>query len=558
MKFMKLKEPHFSCIFIALFLALAFIVIPPTFIPGDLYSKSGDNGFPLGQADENHIFSAPVSSFNASYVDWKEHGSSPFLSHNDSENTLSAYGKGIWNEGYFGFNVSTNFDIITAARLHIYAKISDPDSNDYVEVYDQNGYDLGGIAPNSRAYVDYALDLPVTTGIALNSFRFMLQCRSIDNRVLTEISYVYIDYSGEKYPLHTSYQDIYGSNGNQVKLYIVNIFYGGGQHITSSDIQNIRNMGFNAIRLHIYWNKLQPVGPYNVNATVFTYTGNPVNFDYPSGIGLDAIVSWSAQNGMAILLTPAWTNSYPVPSWAVSSSGMGETTGDSYEGNNTHLNTISNLLGEGAESATVRSGVNYLYNWMAQHYFKNDNVIFESFNELVTLQDGTAPIQSFANFNNGWIQAIEQAEGAAKNHLKIVEYLRNDDWEYQYAAPYVTGTHSNVLLASHNYAPKDYWDPSGPHGIAYVQTQILTMANAARNIDYPWINTEFSKSIDQAQWQSWYFTVLKSFQDSNVAGWASFCYSSDPNAQTENGQKWNLNNATIRSQMLPVLQRYIA
>jgi hypothetical protein len=349
--------------------------------------------------------------------------------------------------------------------------------------------------------------------------------------------------SGSPLWLHTSGQNIYDSNGKQVKLYTVDIEYGGSQHITLSDIQKIKSMGFNAVRLHIYWQVLQPNGPTSVNTAAFTSTGNVE----PAGIGLDSIVNWCAQNGMYIILNPQWSSGWAPPSW-VPTTSYGQTTGDS--------GRAVNLLGD----TTVQSGVNYLYNWMAQHYSANSNVIFESFNELLTPSntDGGTP---FANFNNGWVSAIEQGEGS-NHHLVLVEMLWNTNWQYILTAPYIAGTHSNIILATHNYDPMTGWigidsNVNDWGGSAWMIQKINSMADAAHSAGYPWMNTEFSKSTDQSNWQSWYTTEMTTFKNDNAAGWTFWCYCSNPNTATGSGAAWNINNPTIGPQILPYLQPYM-
>ena len=95
--------------------------------------------------------------------------------------------------------------------------------------------------------------------------------------------------------------------------------------------------------------------------------------------------------------------------------GIGCTSGDT--------GRAVNIFGD----ANIRSGINFMYNYIAHRYASNPNIIFESFNELLAPNnsDGGTP---FANFNNGWISAVENGEGN-NNHIKIVEVLLNQDSE---------------------------------------------------------------------------------------------------------------------------------
>jgi hypothetical protein len=340
--------------------------------------------------------------------------------------------------------------------------------------------------------------------------------------------------------LHTSGENLYDSSGRQFKIHACCINYAEGEHITLNDIQKIKNWGFNTVRTHIYWGRLQP-GQCAVNALAFTSTADDGN-TAPAGIGLDSIVDWCAQNEMYVILNPHWSPINVAPSWASAlTSNYGQITGDG--------GAPINLLG----NSEIQTGVNYFYNWMAQHYATNGNVIFESFNELVTpsASDGGAP---FANFNNGWISAIESGEGG-NSHLKIVETLLAQPWTDIFTPPYVAGTHNNVLLASHDYAPMQSWHPSSD--ISYVQSKLAMYANNVHGAGFPWIDTEFSKSQDQANFQSFFTTTLDSFESNNAAGWAYWCYCSDANVGASGSATWNINNAAIANQIMPILQSYM-
>jgi hypothetical protein len=198
-------------------------------------------------------------------------------------------------------------------------------------------------------------------------------------------------------------------------------------------------------------------------------------------------------------------------------------------------------------NSQIQSGVEYLYQWMGQHYASSSNVIFEGFNELATSSTSDAGT-AFASFNNGWISAIEQGEGS-NSHLKIVEFLLSASaWTEIFTSPYVSGSHENVLLATHNYSPMNSWNPDTDTD--YVLKREQSAANAAHNAGFPWIDTEWSKDTTQSQWQSFYQTVLQGYSQYNAAGWAYFCYDSNPSSQSH----WNLNNAAIAAEVLPILQ----
>ena len=216
--------------------------------------------------------------------------------------------------------------------------------------------------------------------------------------------------------LHTSGQNIYDSSGNQVKLYTCVLMDGDGNHIAQSDLQKIKNDGFNTIRLFIEWGLIQPNSPTSINTAYFSSASGA---SPTIGAGVDYVVNWASSLGMYVILCPDWTPSWQPPAWAVTASG-GIGLGNPDTGNSPLIDMLNN--------PTVQSGVNYLYNWMAQRYASKSNVIFESFNELQTSNSPATNIQitEFAAFNNGWVSAIQSGEGA-NSHLIALELLY--DWE---------------------------------------------------------------------------------------------------------------------------------
>jgi hypothetical protein len=328
--------------------------------------------------------------------------------------------------------------------------------------------------------------------------------------------------------LHTSGQNLYDSSDNRVKLYTLTIQDGDGMHIGQSDIQDIASMGFNSIRIFLEWELIQPDNSSSVNTAYFTQNGSQT-----IGSSVDNIVNWAEQCGMYVELCVDYTPTWTPPSWTGFSSASSDTIATDI------LDNFNN----------VQSGINYLYQWMGQHYASNSNVIFESFNEM-TVTDSSLGGTPFANFNNGWITAIEQGEGS-NSHLKIVEFLLAD--VEIFTPPYVSGTHSNILLATHNYNPYSSWDPNSSEGISYVLSKEQAATNAAHSAGCPWIDTEWSKATSQNQWQSFYQTVLQGFSQYNSAGWAYYCYDSNPNA--EGG--WNLADSSTAAQVLPILSPYM-
>ena len=321
--------------------------------------------------------------------------------------------------------------------------------------------------------------------------------------------------------LQTSGQNIYDSNGTQVKLYTLVIQDGDGNHVSQNDIQKIKNMGFNAIRVFIEWGYVQPNGPNSVNTAYFTQA---LGASPTIGVGLDYVVNWASALGMYVIICPGWSDSHSPPSWATSLSGP------------SYYELTNGIL----HNKLIQSGIYYMYNWLGQHYASTSNVIFESFNEIATTTDSDA--SSFATFNNGWINAIESGEGG-NSHLKIVELLMNWDNEYNYVllAPYVNGTHANILLGTHDYP---FVDSTSDAALDFAQTY----SSVIHSQNLPWIDTEFSTAVGGTYSSLDYAVSL--LAQYNSTGWGYFCYDSSSTAEGN----YNINNPSNAASILPILQ----
>jgi hypothetical protein len=327
--------------------------------------------------------------------------------------------------------------------------------------------------------------------------------------------------------LHTSGQNIYYDNGSQVKLYTCVIQDGDGNHIVQSDIQKIKNMGFNVIRLFIEWGTVQPTAS-SMNTNYFALqTGASSTI----GSGVDYIVNWASALGMYTIICPAWTNTWQPPAWATAlSGGVGVNSGDS----STRVNLLYNTQ--------IQAGINYMYNWIAQRYATNKYVIFESMNEIGQEPATAADRTAFANYNNGWISAIESGEGA-NNHIKIAQLLYDGSgYNYALQTPYINGTHSNIIMATHSYP---LVDSAASTALSFAQT----WSNAIHNAGFPWMDTEHSTALGGTFTPNLAY-ALSLFNTYNAVGWGYFCY--DSNANTE--RTYNVNNPTDGPQILAVLQ----
>ena len=299
---------------------------------------------------------------------------------------------------------------------------------------------------------------------------------------------------------------------------------GDENHITQNDIQKIKNMGFNAIRIFIEWGNVQPDSPNSINTAYFTQASNA---SPTIGAGLDYVVNWASALGMYVVICPAWTPSWFPPLWATSLDGL---TGLTSGGLSTPVDMLYNT--------TVQLGIFYMYNWMAQHYVSNSNVIFEGFNELST----SAPDDSaFASFNNVWVSAIESGEGA-NSHLKIIELLYYWDTAYNYvlSTSFVSGAHVNILLATHDYT---LVNSASDVALDFAQTWSSTIHSQ----NLPWIDTEISTLGGTYSGLSYAFSLLSQY---NVTGWGYFCYDSKASQESN----WNVNNPNNSASILPILQ----
>jgi aryl-phospho-beta-D-glucosidase BglC (GH1 family) len=328
--------------------------------------------------------------------------------------------------------------------------------------------------------------------------------------------------------LQTSGRNIYDGNGAQVKLNACVIFDGDGAHIEQSDIQKIKDMGFNAIRLFIEWGNVQPAAN-SVNTAYFTQASEA---SPTIGVGVDYVVNWAVNASMYVIICPGWSSYWAPPSWATSLSGSAGVTAPD----------APDICVDAFYNSQVQSGIYYMYNWMAQHYAANSNVIFESFNEL---ESESRPANSteraaFAAFNNGWISAVESGEGA-NSHLKIVQMLCDwSQWNYVLTGPFVDGSHSNIILATHSY-PLVKSSPSLASQTARV------WANAVHSQNLPWVDTEFGHC--QGGDLTGVSQAISLFNGNNAAGWGYFCYSSTASSQSS----WNVNNPVSAASILPTL-----
>jgi hypothetical protein len=350
--------------------------------------------------------------------------------------------------------------------------------------------------------------------------------------------------------LHTSGTFIYDDSSKRVNLYTANIHYGGGQVFTLSDIQAIKAMGFNCIRLHIYWGLIQPWNETTsgIDKTYFT-TGKS-----PMGVGLDQVVNWAVQENLYININLALTDTYTPPSWAFPTITDG---GSRYE-----------ALFNGTASKE-RTGVINTWQYIAQRYKDIPNVVFEIMNEPF-VENVMLAGNEYQGFNEEIISAIEAVE--TQSHIKIVELLLvGSTWD-EILNTALDVNKPNVVWATHRYNPMTGWNPTGNYyhaaftwngkyfpegwgnGTTYVAWRIIRCADKIHSWNKPWINTEFSKVVTQTGWQTWFGTVLSLKAQYYSTGWGLWCYSSDPNAEAG----WDINDPATRPLIMNAISPYMA
>jgi hypothetical protein len=324
--------------------------------------------------------------------------------------------------------------------------------------------------------------------------------------------------------LHTSGTEVYDESNNVTRLYLTTIHDGNGFKLKQSDFQNIANMGFKGVRFFIYWGQCQP-SPTTITTAYFSSgTGEP------GGNAIDNIVNWCRDAGLYVLLCPGWSSYWTPPTWAQTSTGLTVADGGP------HVDMLND--------ATIQSGIQYLYSFLAQRYASYPNVMFESFNELQSASRpcSTAEYQQWEAFNNMWLSAIEANEGAT-SHIKVVQlfYDWNANTNYAMKTPFFTGAHSNIIMAVHSYPLA-----KTPSSTALAMGQ--AWSNLVRGQNLPIMDTEGSayQGGSLSQWASY-------CNQCNFVGWGYFLFDAANNA--DNGA--NVNNPSNQAAILSVLQPYM-
>jgi len=351
--------------------------------------------------------------------------------------------------------------------------------------------------------------------------------------------------------LHTNGIYVYDQSGSRFGLLGVNFFYGEGTGIGLADFQKAKSLGFNSIRLIVFWKQIQPFNEtlQGMDESYFT-TG-----EYPLGHGLDQVVNWAVQENMYIIICPAWGTYWTPPSWAFPNIS------------DDHQRYTALISG-----TAVKARVGFVNTWryIANRYQNTPNVIFELLNEPFVLDRSLAG-NAYKTFNEEVISAIESMETAS--HLKLTQPLIDDTdgaW-LPITDVAMDVSEPNVLWATHNYSPMDTWDPTGKYwhdsftwhgqafqegwgnGTTYAAWTIIRVALKIHSWNRPWISTEFSKDTRQTLWKSWYDIVLQTMNENSISGWMYFCYISNPTSVAY----WNINNPLTQQMLMPVLDSYL-
>jgi len=370
--------------------------------------------------------------------------------------------------------------------------------------------------------------------------------------------------------LQTSGFNIYDESGQTFDLHGVNLTYGAGQPLTPADIQAVKALGFNSIRVNnVYWGLIQPYNESSQGIDVqYLVTGisTPLRGVHPPIPPLDYVVNLAVQqNVYVVICLYAWTGYYPPPQWAfpaISHSGNNQVWMD---GGAASLRAYSGVFN--GTAAKERTGLINTWRFIADRYKDIPNVVFELLNEPL-VPDASLAGNYYKTFNEQVISAIESVE--TRSHLKLIPLLRNAV-EEEITGQSVDVSKSNVVWVSHIYAPMNNWDPNGNYwhdsftwhgkylpkgygnGTTFVAWKLVSVAAKIHSWNRPWMNTEFAKQVTQTYWKSWFKIVMDTMTEQQIAGWQYYSYSLDPSKDAG----WNIKDPSTQAQVIPVLQDYL-
>jgi hypothetical protein len=363
--------------------------------------------------------------------------------------------------------------------------------------------------------------------------------------------------------LHVCGTKICDAQNQPVTLLGVNFTGEDHDGLGLADLQKLKALGFNTIRVMIAWKRLQPYGEGldGIDTQYFTGTDN-----FPLLHGLDEVMNWFVSENMYLILTlRAGGDSGTMPSWTFP--GM---TDESQRETALILNK---------NATRERTGIMNTWKYIANRYRDVPNLIIELVNEPQVLSNGTSYSligSSYKTFNEDIISSIESVE--TESHLKLVEPLidlgSGDDWNWPMDGAMDVGK-ANVVWAYHYYFPMSGWDPNGSYyhgsftwrgryygeargnGTLYVIWRITTICDKLSAWNKPLMVTEFAKDTTQTYWKEWYKLVLQITSTTyDPSGWILHQYCSDPQYIVDNGG-WNINNPTVQQEVLPIVMSYL-
>jgi len=292
-----------------------------------------------------------------------------------------------------------------------------------------------------------------------------------------------------------------------------NISLGAGQGFGLVDIQRLKAMGFDAIRIPAYWGRFQPNNAIDVDQTPFTTSIGPANT-----VGLDQYVAWATSENMKVIIPLAWSDSFPPPTWA-------------FAGLTTLYARTEKLLQTGSHEAD-----GYINTWraIANRYRGKQNVIFEIINEP-GISDKTSQYPTL------YADLCERIYDAMNcTNLVLVSILRaGDAWEEVVdEQPQIM---RNVGYSTHRYEPFGDYDPAAQayafdystnaYGWVTLDKYILWRIKRCSDKIKGWgakeYNTEFGKSINSLNYAAWLNTVMTINREQGLVGWTVHEYNSE-------------------------------
>ena len=121
--------------------------------------------------------------------------------------------------------------------------------------------------------------------------------------------------------------------------------------------------------------------------------------------------------------------------------------------------------------------------------------------------------------------------------------MTGSSFNYVLTGPFITGTHANIMLATHDYPLVD--------GTAnWAQSCAQEWSTTIHNAGYPWLDTEFSSAIGGGYGIPGLTYAMQLYVTYGAAGWAYFAY--DSGATTFSN--FNINNPANSATILSVIQ----